>query len=223
MTIRKPCPTCNSPSHRECKILSGAHVIVSPDLHPHAQPNFDYVSTDMLVLSALSGMASHDYSWAVDEELNRLVQTQLSQRQFTAEMGTYVLLDLHKLGVLRANLRYILVCGIGYSTRFNRKAVCLVFGLALHAAEQLGARKVTIPIPPFRLTSGQLNLKATAAILRCRLAQTANQPGRGHLPPEIEIFVTPQAKRHFDEGLEIGGPLCSVCKLSGLDSLRRQL
>lgn len=223
MTIQKACSTCGSPCHRQCKILSGVHVIVSPDLAPRAIPCFNYMQTDILVLSMLSGLAAHDFSWAVDSELNELLKDQVTQRGFSGEMGTYLLVDLKALGRQRDDIRYVLICGVGFSHKFNKKAVCVVFGLGVDMARKLGVKKVTIPIPPFRLTADRLNLKGTAAILRCRLAREAEQHEGMNLLKEVEVFLTPQAKHYFEEGLEVGGELCPGCKLSRLDTVRRRL
>src|SRR5262245_26828240 len=126
MTIQKACPICASPCHRECKILSGVHVIVSPDFAPRAIPSFNYVQTDVLVLSMLAGMAAHDFSWAVDSKLNQLLNAEVAKHRFSGEMGTYLLVDLKALGQERDDIKYVLLCGIGYSNSFNRKAVCLI-------------------------------------------------------------------------------------------------
>ena len=223
MTIQKACPTCSSPCHQECRIISGVHVVVSGSYDCRKQPCFDHVHTDMLVLGMLRGINAHDFAWAVDARLSQLIHKQLEDHKFTGELGTYLVLDLVKLGEQREHLRYIVIVGIGYTSEFSRKAVCSTFGMALDKARELGVRKIAMPIPPSRLTADGINLKGTGATLRCRIGQNLKAHGSLGNLNEIEIIVTRQARRHFEQGLDIEGPLCRFCSLPKLDKIRRKL
>jgi hypothetical protein len=211
MTFKKVCATCSSPCHAECREVAGVHIVVNAVLDAGARPCFNVLDTDLLVIPLLDHQASIDLSWAMNQQLVDITWEAIGFAEFAPKEGANILINPRDYGYTNDDVRHILVVGLGSPKRFERKEACMLFGTALQFASQIKAKKITIPVMPFRQTEGSMNLKGTAATLRCRICK--EKPLHGATLHEVEVIMTPQARPYFLKGLDITKQLCATCTL----------
>jgi hypothetical protein len=166
----------------------------------HSQESIESVQTDLLVLTRLQYMHPGPSSVRFDSLLNATVSAAIAEHNFYGRLGDSLLVSTGD-----PYIKQVLVVGLGKPSGFGRPTLCGLFRLVFEKAMQSGSRKVSIPIFPGRLTD--INLKGTAAVLKCKLNLLADQK---HLE-EVEILCAPQAIRHLLSGLGKEEQLCRVC------------
>jgi len=205
MTIQKSCPTCGSPSHQNCKLPR--FILSTSGTSQSARE----LRTDLLLLTAMSHMGLGSFAATLDRSLNGLLSKKIADSGFSGKLGEHLLIDLKNLGHKRQSPSYILLVGLGHPADFSLRTACGLFRLSLDRAAELGVRRLTIPFLTHRLTAERMNLRGTAAVLRCRVQERLSKPHQLGALEEIEILCSPQAKRHVQQGLDIAGPLHSPC------------
>jgi hypothetical protein len=164
--------------------------------------------TDLLVLTMLAKMPFPSALNRLDAQLDGLLESDVVTHGFTAGLGEHRLFDLRKHGLPP---KYVLLVGLGAKETFNTKVVCGFFRLVIEVATKIGAKRVTIPFMPQRLTAESMNLRGNAAILRCRVHESWSQGKLTDLE-EIQVICAPQAKRHIEAGLGVEHQLCKECR-----------
>lgn len=183
----------------------GVSFVFNPTMGSKNDPGIENLKTDLLVLTQTSGSKMSEGMQRLDSSLGRALSKALMQNDFHGHTGESVLIDSGKLG---GQQNYILVIGLGSYAEFNGRTVCAFMRKVLEVSKELGVEKITIPVFPNRQTEGQINLAGTAATLVCRVRMFADE-----LPKlkEVELFCTPQARRHLQDGLFCRTPRCMVC------------
>jgi hypothetical protein len=176
--------------------------VVSPSMGVAGAPGVEELRTDMLLLTRLAGLPLGPGPRAVDEALNGLISQKMKTMRFKGDLGQYILFDLDPRVHGDRLQRYVLLAGIGSTSKFNARAACQVFGLVLDKALEEGVSRLTIPIARNRMTVGNLNLKGMAHILKEVVDDKRSRVTRPALR-EIELFCTPQARKFIEEGLSI--------------------
>ena len=184
--------------------------IITPTMGTASDPGIDRWQTDLLVLTAMSHSHFTEGMRKIDTALSGQLAQALEQSEFRGHRQDQPVLVPGTPGVSGAC--HYLVVGLGQYRYFGGSAVCDLFGTVLDQALKLGAAKVTLPIPPNRQTSRQVNLKGTAAVIACRLDHFAKANPKVKLPL-IEFFCTAQAARHLAAGLGIAPSSCQQCPL----------
>lgn len=170
----------------------------------HNLERIESVHTDLLVLTELEHMRLGPGPARFDALLDSAISKALAEDHFSGRLGNSLLIKTDN-----AKIREVVVVGIGKPAAFGRPSLCGLFRLVFEQAVASGAKKVTIPVFPGRLTD--INLKGTAAVLRCKILQLASEGLLGSIE-EVEILTSPQATRHFLLGLQVEEPLCRVCR-----------
>lgn len=167
------------------------------------------VKTDLLVITHLEHMRLGHGPQRFDELLGNRISQAVADAHFAGNLGDSLLVETADQKIKR-----VLIVGLGKPDTFGRPNLCGLFRMIFESARATGATKVSIPIFPGRLTD--LNLKGTAAVLRCKLSLLGSQGALGDLD-EVEILCAPQATRHLLSGFSVEQQLCRVCKNPKID------
>ena len=183
----------------------GVSFTLNPTMETKEDPGLENLNTDLLVLTQMSGAKMSHGMCKIDALLAGKLSESIEESGFTGKAGQSVLLDSGSLG---SKQKWILLIGLGDVPHFNGRTVCAMMRLVLEVADEKKVTKITMPIFPNRQTEDELNLAGTAATLVCRVNMFAAQ-----LPElkEVELFCTPQARRHLQDGLFGKTPRCMVC------------
>jgi hypothetical protein len=191
-----------------------AKFLVNPSLKTGTpQGGVDFVRTDMLMLTKMSGLGLGPSPLAVDDRLAGKLSEKIRQKRFKGNLGENLMLQLGD----EHPARNVLLVGLGNSSTFDFCGLQKVIDVAITRAVSLGCKRLSLEIAKDRLTGGHLNLRGTAhSIKECVLEKLstlcADKPGT----IEIELICTPQAARHLKKGLSIPRrakqPLCTPAK-----------
>ncbi len=184
---------------------TGVTFVFNSSMGTNQDVGIENLNTDLLVLTQMSCSHMSGGMEKIDAKLDAELSKAIEKNKFTGKDGETVLLD-HS-GDPSASQRYILLVGLGDLRHFKGITVCGLMRKALEVAKELGVSKMTLPIFPNRQSDQQLNLVGSAAIISCRTASFGDLP---HLK-EIELFCTPQARRHLQDGILTRAPHCVVC------------
>lgn len=190
---------------QQMTLPTGVTFVFNPSMGTNADPGIENIDTDLLVLTQMTESHMSQGMQKIDEKLDGALSKVMKEQNFSAQAGESVLVDCKDHSA--ASQRFVLVVGLGDLRKFKGYTVCGLMRKALETAKELGVRKMTLPIFPNRQTEQELNLAGSGAIIACRVATF------GELPKleEIELFCTPQARRHLQKGLFVHAPHCMVC------------
>lgn len=209
----KKCAGCTGCTNVE-KSLNSPLVKVIPGISPRHEHGVEYDHADLLIITKVEGLDLGPGPMAFDAHHGGEISRAIKANNFRGAAGEHLTIEFapeEKGG----RPRYVVVVGIGAAEDVGRRRVCALFNYALTMACQLEARSLIIPIFPYRSSAGVLNLKGTAAVLRCLLAERVKRGSLGHLE-EVRLLSTPQAKSHLETGLAVEHTLCSHCRIPKL-------
>jgi len=106
----------------------------------------------------------------------------------------------------------MVVVGLGRPDDISRRRMCALFNYSLTLASQFKARSILIPIFPQRSSEAVMNLRGTAAVLRCLVDQRVKS-GTLDALEEVRLLCAPQAKQHIEQGLAVEHTLCNQCHI----------
>jgi hypothetical protein len=183
---------------------NGVNIVFNPSMGTNDDPGIENLSTDLLVLTQMSNAHMSQGTQKIDKKLGGTISKAIAAQGFTGQAAETILLDCAKF---KNEQRYVLLVGLGDPAHFKGYTVCGLMRTVLETARELGVAKITMPIFPNRQTEDELTLAGTAAIMSCRVSTF------GKLPKleEIELFCTPQARRHLQGGLICKVPHCENC------------
>jgi len=127
---------------------------------------------------------------------DKRISETMAVRGFTGELGEHCSIALGEKSLQGR----VLFVGLGKSGSFDCGTVRSTTKLGVNRALAHRCERLTIPIFPNRLTSGNLGLLPNAYIIKCVAEDVlAGKKGDGTL--EIELLCTPHARRHVEAGL----------------------
>lgn len=183
---------------------NGVNFVFNPSMGTRDDPGIENLATDLLVLTQMEGAHLSQGSQKIDQKLGGALSRAIAEQNFSGRAGEKVLIDCQ---AFKTGQRYVLLVGLGDLAHFKGYTVCGLMRTVLETARTLGVAKVTLPIFPNRQTEDELTLAGSAAIMSCRVATFGKLP---HLQ-ELELFCTPQARRHLQGGLLCKTPHCVDC------------
>jgi hypothetical protein len=186
-------------------LSTGVSVTLNGSMGTNDDPGIENHETDLLVLTQMSCSHLSEGAQKIDSKLNSALSKAIKEANFTGLSGETVLLDCRSNPL--ASQKYILLVGLGDLRYFKGSTVCGLMRKSLEVAKELGVRKMTMSVFPNRQTEGELTLAGSAAIMTCRVETF----GKIANLEEIEFFCTPQARRHFQDGLLTKTPHCTAC------------
>lgn len=163
--------------------------------------------TDLLVLTVFQNTLLGEGPSLLDSELHGALTREIGDHAFKGELGEQLLLDTSNLS--NSRIKKVLILGLGKSDTWGQPVICAAYKRMLEVAGKTGAKRLTIPVFPNRLTGKSMSLSAMFAVFACRLLQST--PASEASLDEVEIVCTQQAKRHIESGLKDPCQLCATC------------
>lgn len=161
----------------------------------------DDIVTDMVLVAKLSSQRVPECLQAKTPAIGELIRQRIIDRGFEGRQGEKLLVETGLQDSSSANQRRVLLVGIGRPEKFGAEIAYQTFAILIKQAIALGVRNVTIPFIANRATESSLNLKGMAYQLK-RALNDETELATSQLQ-EIQIFCTPQARYHIEEGLKI--------------------
>lgn len=174
--------------------------------------SIEEIKTDLVLVTMLHRMSVPGSLKLKTPEVAELVKQTIKAKNFDGKSGSRLLIETSLKKTDGEAGRHVLLVGLGRASCYKADTAYNVVQLLVDEAIQVGARTVTIPFVPNRMTEGCLNLKATAFKLKCAVAQRFSELDGEVSLKEIQIYCTPQAKRHIQQGLEIPLEAESDCR-----------
>jgi hypothetical protein len=194
-------------------------IVVVPGLSAHHRHGADFLDGDLLILTQLEGYELGPGPLLLDQALGGVVSAALKEQGFRGVAGETCVITLPGLAEQTeqtARPRYVAVVGLGTAVGIASRRVCALFNAALELACRLQARSLILPVFPYRVSSDNLSLKATGAVLRC-LVQVKAARGEVGLLKEFRLLCAPQAKANLLSGLAVERTLCHFCRIPHLN------
>ncbi|MBX9573858.1 MAG: hypothetical protein K2X77_33485 [Candidatus Obscuribacterales bacterium] len=162
------------------------------------------IQTDLVLIPVLSGMKVPRDLRADSEEVGELIKQAIKDNNFAGKRGETLLVETSLPSSTGEGSRKLLLAGLGRADKFCARAAEGVFGALVDEACRLNAARVTIPFIPNRGTGACLNMKGMAHRMNIALNKRLAQKGDEEVSlTEVQIFCTPQAKPHIEQGLSI--------------------
>lgn len=162
------------------------------------------IQTDLVLIPVLSGMKVPRDLRADSQEVGELIKQAIKDNNFNGKRGETLLVETTLPSSTGEGNRKLLLAGLGRADKFCAGAAEGVFGALVDEACRLNAARVTIPFIPNRGTGACLNMKGMAHRMNIALNKRLAEKGDGEVSlTEVQIFCTPQAKPHIEQGLSI--------------------
>ena len=162
------------------------------------------IESDLVLIPVLSGMKVPRDLRADNPELGDLIKQAIKDNNFNGKRGETLLVETPLPSSNGKGGRKLLLAGLGRADKFCAGAAESVFGQVVDEACRLNAAHVTIPFIPNRGTSSCLNMKGMAHRMNVALNKRLAEKGDEEVSlTEVQIFCTPQAKPHIEQGLSI--------------------
>jgi hypothetical protein len=162
---------------------------------------------DLVIVTKMQGRKLPSYAQTLDSALDGVISR---TTELVGPRGSHRLIWLEQYKPCPGWLKYLFVVGLGHEEEYDAKATCGLVQTILQESVVLGAKTVALLVSPHRLTEEGINLKGTAAVIRCRAEAFASR-ARRCMPDELTLICSPQAHRHLVDGLAIAAPRCRFC------------
>ena len=212
-TSRSACPAyAGSEISTAQSAISTTTITVIAGINPAHQHGVEYDEADLLILTKALDVDLGPGPLAFDEHHDGAISKAIAANDFRGAARSHLDITLPiSSGKASADLRHIVVIGVGKADRITRRSICDVFADALNLACLLKSSTLLLPIFPQRSSEGTVNLRGTGAILRCLVDEKVRRGALGQLK-EIRLLCAPQAKRHLQDGLAVDRTLCGTCR-----------
>lgn len=164
--------------------------------------SIEALESDLVLIPVLSGMKVPRDLRADTPEIGELIKQAIKDGDFRGRRGERLLVNTSLPTTTTASGRKLLLAGLGRPERFCAGAAYGVFEALIQEAVKLKAKRITVPFIPNRGTGSCLNMKGMAHMMNVALNKQLAETGDVGLS-EVQIFCTPQAKPHIEQGLAI--------------------
>lgn len=161
------------------------------------------IQSDLVLIPVLSGMKVPRDLHADNPELGELIKQAIKDNDFHGKRGETLIVETELPSSTGDGGRKLLLAGLGRADKFCAGAAESVFSALVDEACRLNAVRVTIPFIPNRGTGACLNMKGMAHRMNVALSKRLADKGDEVSLTEVQIFCTPQAKPHIEQGLSI--------------------
>jgi len=220
-------PVCPGPSSKRCEGCTGCTgysnheaehpapaITVIGGINPRHQHGVEYDTADLLILTKVLGSDLGAGPMAFDAHHNGAVSKAMVAANFQGNVGEHLAVEVPAIEA-GGRPRHIVVVGLGKADDISRRRMCALFNYSMALASEYEARSILIPIFPQRSSGAVMNLRGTAAVLRCLVDQKAKSGAIASLK-EVRLLCAPQAKQHLEQGIAVDHTLCNQCHIPKL-------
>lgn len=208
------CGSCLRVADTNVRLMQFHTFTVIEKYHPQTQTQVRYY-TEMLAVIVDSPQHLPEALRDLGEDAFRVVVEAVQSTGFTAAYGEHLLVK--QPDVAGKPPCYVLLLGIqgvneGASSRepvdFNTRGMCALFGFVVEMSEKYDVTRLLVSFE--KLSSNNVDVLASAALLRCRCRRTEKVSGT-HLP-EVLVICSAEEKPRVELGLGISDrELCDPC------------
>ena len=220
-------PVCPGPSSQRCEgctgctsvnASAGAHLSPTISLiggvNPRHQHGVQYDTADLLILTKVLGSDLGAGPMPFDAHHNGAVSAAMAAHNFQGNVGEHLAVEVPAIEP-GGRPRHIVVVGLGKADDISRRRMCALFNYSMALASEYKALSILIPIFPQRSSGAVMNLRGTAAVLRCLVDQKTKSGAIASLK-EVRLLCAPQAKQHLEQGIAVDHTLCNHCHIPQL-------
>jgi hypothetical protein len=175
------------------------------------QHGVEFDNADLLILTKVLGSDLGAGPMAFDNHHNGALSKAMAAHNFQGNVGEHLAVEIPAIEH-GGHPRHMVVVGLGRPDDISRRRMCALFNYSLTLASQYKARSILIPIFPQRSSEAVMNLRGTAAVLRCLVDQRVKS-GTLDALEEVRLLCAPQAKQHIEQGLAVEHTLCNQCHI----------